>query len=256
MPTEIIDAHVHCGRQSAEPPQDIADYRSLLAGTGISAAAMFAPVMEVYDRHDPHFQDTPEWQARRARANAYLLSLSAPDFEVIPYFFIWNDFAVDQLAPAHRGIKWHRHPNEPTYRCDDPHCRAAIQEIRRRNLPVCLEESLENTLRFVNELAPGVRTIIPHCGRLNGGYEALRGSGVWERPNIYTDTSPSRTPPEMIADYIRRYGHGRILFGSDFPFGTPRSALDNVLRLRLPADVEEDVLGRNLRRLLAGVAPG
>ena len=37
------------------------------------------------------------------------LTLGSSDLKVIPYFFIWNDFAVDQLKPQHKGIKWHRH---------------------------------------------------------------------------------------------------------------------------------------------------
>lgn len=92
---------------------------------------------------------------------------------VISYFFIWNDFAVDQLKPQHRGIKWHRHSDEPVYHYDDPKCLKAIDEIRRRKMPVVLEEENKNTIRFIKEIAVGVRVIIPHLGLLNGGSQGL-----------------------------------------------------------------------------------
>ncbi len=40
----------------------------------------------------------------------------------------------------------------------------AIDEIKRRNMPVVLEEEFENTFIFINELAVGVKVIIPHLG--------------------------------------------------------------------------------------------
>ena len=248
MVPDIIDAHVHCGRLDAFPPRDLRDYISLLEGSGIGGAVMFSPVMEIYDRYDPHFRDTGEWKRTRAESNRYLLSVGIPGFEVYPYFFIWNDFAVDQLTGAHKGIKWHRHPDEPVYNYDDPKCAAAIQEIRRRNMPVCLEEEYENTLYFINELAPGVKVIIPHCGMLNGGYDLFRRHGIWEMSNIYADTALA--PVGDISDYISRYGCERLMFGSDFPFGNPVSELHKILRLKLTVEQERAIIGLNITRLL------
>ena len=255
MPPRIIDAHVHCGRQFADPPQAFEGYLAHVGDSGIQGAVMFPPVMEVYDRHDPDFEDGPDWQRRRQNANEYVLTLGGEDFEVIPYLFIWNDFAVGQLTARHKGIKWHRHPDEPRYHYNDARCAAAIDEIRRRNMPVCLEEEFDNTLRFINDLAPGVRVIIPHCGHLNGGYEAFCEHGVWERPNVFADTSASGATPEIVEDYVRRYGHSRIMFGSDFPFGHPREQLEKILRLDLPQDARDAILGLNVKRLLADSNP-
>ena len=175
--------------------------------------------MEIYDRHDPYFEDSPDWQAQRAASNQYLLNLRNRDFRVFPYFFIWNDFAVDQLDDHHCGIKWHRHADEPAYHYDDPACARALAEIRRRRLPVVFEEEFGNTLRFINEMATGIRVIIPHLGMLNGGYRAIAEAGLWANPRVYTDTSLAAR--HEIMDYIHRYGSGRIFFCSDFPFGDP-----------------------------------
>lgn len=245
----IIDAHAHCGRQDRFPPQDLRDYVACLRGGGIGGAVMMSPVMEIYDRYDPDFQDTPQWRARRAESNEYLLGIGSPDFTVYPFFFIWNDFAVEGIAPGHKGIKWHRHPDEPVYEYRNPKCAAAIDAIRGRNMPVLLEEEFSNTLFFINELAPGLKVIIPHLGFLNGGYELFRRRDIFAMPNIYADTALA--PVSEIKDYIKRYGHERIMYGSDFPFGDPESELRKVLGLGLTEEQREAIVGGNVAKLLA-----
>lgn len=253
MKARIIDAHAHCGIQDRYPPQSFGDYLSLVSGSDIGGVVMFAPVMEIYDRYDPDFRDTPEWVERRRSANAYVLGLGGEGLEVAPYFFIWNDFAVEDLDPGFRGIKWHRHPDEPEYRYDDPRCAEAIRRIEEWNLPVVLEEEWENTAWFLDGPGRGLRVIIPHCGLLNGGYEAFVRAGLWDRPHVWTDTALA--PGSIIVDYIRRYGHERILFGSDFPFGDPQGELRKILKLKLPAEVETAVVGGNVKRLLSQNRP-
>ncbi len=253
-PHRIIDAHVHCGVQVHYPPQSLADYRALLSGTDITGAAVFAPVIEIYDRNDPGFQDTPTWQNRRRAANQHLLTLEDPEFAVYPYFFIWNDFASDQLTPAHKGIKWHRHDDEPIYHYDDPRCAAAVTEIRRRNLPVVLEEEYENTVRFIEEIAEGVRVIIPHLGLLNGGFHRIRQRGLWELPSVYGDTALASL--QDIQTYIDEFGPERLLFGSDFPFGDPRQELGKIYNLDISEKARAKILSENFLRIIGEVQSG
>jgi hypothetical protein len=247
----IVDAHAHCGIQDTQPPQAIEDYCAEVKGSDILGVVVFPPVMEIYDRYDPDFEDGPEWQRRRQRANDYLLTLEGWGLAIFPFFFIWNDFAVAQLTDRHRGIKWHRHGDEPRYHYDDPGCQGAIDEIRRRNLPICLEEEWHHTLYFINQLAPDIRIIIPHCGLLNGGFERFCRAGIWERPNVFTDTALA--PSQTIAHYVKHYGHTRIMFGSDFPFGDPVSEYQKILKLDLSETEKEALLMGNVQRLLAGV---
>ncbi|MEA3231702.1 MAG: amidohydrolase family protein [Thermodesulfobacteriota bacterium] len=244
---DIIDAHAHCGVTDHSMPQTFEDYEQQVAGTDIGGVALFSPVLEIYDRYDFHFTDTPAWRLRRRESNAYLLSLKSADLTVFPYFFIWNDFAVEQLTAEYRGIKWHRHADEPVYCYDDPKCRVALDEIRRRNLPVVLEEEFDNTLRFVQELADGVTVIIPHLGMLNGGFRAIVEADLWERENVWADTALASR--DEIRAYLKRYGHHRLLFGSDFPFGYPSVELRKVRSLELDSEVEAAVLGGNFIRL-------
>lgn len=245
-----IDAHAHCGVGDRLPPQAFENYFSRVAGSPIETVVMFPPVAEIYDRHDPNFQDSPEWQKQRQQANCYLLTIGNDKLSVIPYFFIWNDFAVDQLDDRHQGIKWHRHSDEPVYHYNDPKCKAAIDEIRRRRLPVVLEEELYNTIRFIKELATGVRVIVPHLGLLNGGYRALARRGIWELPDVWADTALAS--PDEIRAYIETYGPERLLFGSDFPFGDPLRELEKVLDLPCEDEVKQAIVRGNLERLLSG----
>ena len=71
----IIDAHAHCGTQDIDPGQTIEDYYAAVQGSDILGVVMFPPVMGIYDRYDPDFEDTPEWQMRRQEANNYMLTL-------------------------------------------------------------------------------------------------------------------------------------------------------------------------------------
>jgi hypothetical protein len=246
-PITVIDTHVHCGVIDRNMAQSFQDYAQQLTGTDIGGAAMFSPVLEIYDRYDFNFTDTPAWRRSRQESNAYLLSLKSADLTVFPYFFIWNDFAVEQLTAAHCGIKWHRHPGEPVYCYDDPKCGVALDEIRRRNLPVVLEEEFDNTLRFVRELADGVTVIIPHLGLLNGGFQAIAEAGLWERENVWADTALASQ--DEILEYLRCYDHRRLLFGSDFPFGSPSVELRKLRSLGLDPEVEAAVLEGNFIRL-------
>lgn len=248
MTTSIIDVHAHCGIQDQFPSQSFEAYKAHVRGSGIEGVVMFSPVMEIYDRYDYKFRDNREWQHRRKKSNAYLLTIGDHELEVIPYFFIWNDFAVDQLNSRYKGIKWHRHFNEPVYNYDDPLCTKAIDEIRQRKMPVVLEEELFNTLRFINELAVGVRVIIPHLGALNGGYKKISEHGIWERPNIYTDTALASQ--YEIKDFFNKYGYDRIMFGSDFPFGDPKGELSKIQNIQMTEEKKEMILCRNLKCLL------
>jgi uncharacterized protein len=245
----IIDAHVHCGIQDKFPSQSYDDYFSVIRGSGIQEAVMFPPVMEIYDRYDPNFADSAQWKNRRKSANDYLLHIGTTQLTVIPYFFIWNDFAVDQLTPQHKGIKWHRHSDEPVYHYDSPRCRRAVDEIRRRNMPVVLEEEFNNTVRFIEQIAKGVTVIIPHMGMLNGGYRLIKRHGLWARPNVYADTALASV--SEITDYINEYGVDRIIFGSDFPFGDPRQELLKIMHLQISQEQKEIICGLNIQRLLA-----
>jgi len=247
MNFQIIDSHLHCGVQNVSWGWE--QKRRLLLAAGIQGVGIIPPVEDVYDRLDPKFTDTSAWQACRRRAHRYLLELQDPEFSFYPHFFVWNDFAWEDLGPEYVAVKWHRHPDEPAYLYDHPRCREFLQVVRERGLPILLEESFGNTRFFLEQLAPDLPVIIPHLGGLNGGYLPLRDAGVWERPLTYADSSTAALPE--IEDFLARYGSGRLLFGSDHPFGQPQTELAKILDLNLPEDQARAVLGDNFRRICA-----
>ena len=242
----IVDAHVHCGIQNVERSYDI--IAPLLEAAGVGAAVMFPPVEDVYDRHDPSFTDTPAWQECRRRANDYVVELARSTGRVYPFFFVWNDFRADLLHDGHRGIKWHRHPDEPVYNYQDPRCREMLEAIVARGLPITLEETFDNTMLLLDRLAPEATFILPHMGRPNGGVKRLAEAGIWDRPNIWADTSMARL--EEVEAYVERCGVERLMFGSDYPFGIPAEQIQTVRALRLTQEQEAAVLGGNVMRLL------
>lgn len=248
----IIDSHIHCGVQHSDLP--FAEIAPLLREAGITDCCLFAPVEDIYDRDDFHFQDNTHWQQARRAANRYLLDLAEAGEAIFPYLFVWNDFAIEELRRPYRGIKWHRHSYEPIYHYDDPRCGRLLAEITRRRLPVVLEESFDNTLRFVERLAPEAVIIIPHLGGLNGGYQALDRAGVWQRDNVYADTALAS--PQEMRHFLEHYGPHKLLFGSDYPFGLPAGELRKIERLDLdPADFDQVVAGTVLGLLDAVLDP-
>lgn len=242
----IIDSHIHCGVQNVSWGWE--SIRLLLREAGIRGAGLIPPVEDIYDRYNFHFTDTPAWQACRRASHRYLLGLNDPEITIFRYFFVWNDFAYEDLGPEYAAVKWHRHANEPEYHYREPRCREFLGVVQNEGLPILLEETFANTLFFAEKLLPPrVPLIIPHLGGLNGGYAALERAGLFALPFVYADTAlASRREME---DYLGRYGSARLFFGSDYPFGRPAHELAKVKSLNLPQEQQHAVLAENFRRI-------
>lgn len=243
----IIDCHVHCGIQNVFWPFE--RLRPLLINAGISGVGLIPPVEDIYDRTDYYFTDTPDWQETRRRANRYLQQLQDPEIELYPYFFVWNDFAQEELTPNFYAIKWHRHEDEPEYHYHDPRCAAFIQRVQALQLPILLEETAAHTINFIETLAPAATIIIPHLGALNGGFRRLEQAGIWASPRIYADTALASVSD--LKSYLDRYGSERLMFGSDYPFGYPMFERDKILALGLSQTETQAILAENWLQLLA-----
>jgi len=216
----------------------------------VYAAVCFSPVMEIYDRHHPDFDDDEYWQDRRERSREYLCNLVGRPHRIYPFHFVWNDFDTSKLENF-CGIKWHREENEPAYNYDDPKCTRMIDAIRDLGFAVLIEEEYDNTMRFVDDIGRGLPIIIPHLGRLNGGIERLLKEDFWSRQNTYADMSTCREEDTM--EFLSKYGPHRLLYGSDFPFGNSVIARQTIENLDLPEADQKLILGENIMRLLKNV---
>ncbi len=234
----LLDGHAHCGLtlplSKIKPRWQAAD---------ITGGVIFSPVEEIYDRYDQNFTDSTAYRASREKVHAYLETLITE--HLFAFWFVWNDFVLP--PPAFKGIKWHRHADEPPYDYDHSRCEAFIAHICARRLPVIFEEEFDHTLKFIKRLEGQTPVIIPHCGALNGGYMRLKQAGLFENPAVYVDTALAST--REISDFAETFGVDRIIFGSDFPFGEPARELAKVEKIFSSTD-REKVLGQNILRLI------
>ena len=246
MNAKIIDSHMHCGIQNSNLPFE--DIKRYLDAAGIRGACLFAPVEDIYDRCDYDFKDNLAWVTCRQQANQYVLDIQRTREAFFAYYFVWNDFQKDELKKGYKAIKWHRHEYEPVYHYDDPLCELFLQETFRLQLPIVLEESFANTRSFVRRVNGRTAIIIPHMGGLNGGFSALFKSGIWDNETVYADTALASG--REIAQFLDRYGSRRVIFGSDFPFGTPGGELQEVVGMNLKKEDFENIVCHNILRLL------
>ena len=89
--------------------------------------------------------------------------------------------------------------------------------------------------------------IIPHMGRLNGGYYKLKKAGIFENEMVWVDTALASR--QEIEDFAGTYGIGRMMFGSDYPFGIPSTEKRKVMQSFSGEDLAS-VLSGNLLKLL------
>jgi uncharacterized protein len=239
MDNVALDAHTHCGL--TVPFEEL----SQEWGHGaIRGGVTFSPVEEIYDRYNPNFTDSDGYRRSRRRVHEYLLELGSKK-NIFPFFFIWNDFAP--IPDSFLGIKWHRHPGEPVYLYESAQCRAKIDEICDKRLPITLEEEFANTINFVKMISGRTVVIIPHMGGLNGGYYKLKKAGIFESEMVWVDTALASR--QEIEDFAEAYGIRRMMFGSDYPFGIPSSEKRKVIQCLSGEDLAL-VLSGNLLRLL------
>lgn len=246
----IIDSHIHCGIQNVALP--FSGIEPLLKKAGITRACLFAPVEDVYYRYSRYFDDNDTWKECRKNAHDYLLKVSRETPGIYPYYFVWNDFAVKDLEHPFYGIKWHHHSGEPSYLYEDPRCTQMIDAICVKKLPIVLEETFEQTLKFIEQVAGRTPVIIPHLGMLNGGFEALLNAGIWENTSIFADTALAGSVE--ISTFLDIYGADRLLFGSDYPFGMPGPQLAQLSRLGIKKSDREKICSENILRLFAEAA--
>ena len=56
-------------------------------------------------------------------------------------------------------------------------------------MPIIFENELEQTIDFIKKWSNGINVIIPHLGFGSRSYNGLRDAGIWDKENVYTDTS-------------------------------------------------------------------
>ncbi len=208
----ILDSHVHCGLT-----QKFDIIKKEWEKAGIDGGVLFSPVEEIYYRYNSNFYDSNKYKSLRENVHNYLKNIAKNEKNIFVFYFVWNDFKLpDKIF---KGIKWHRHLNEPEYDYNSEKCQHFIKFICENSLPVILEEEFLNTLKFIEMINKRTIIIIPHLGFLNGGYSRLKAEGIFNEQNIYADTALANI--DEIEDYAKNFDINKLLFGSDYPFGSP-----------------------------------
>ena len=153
-----------------------------------------------------------------------------------------------------RGIKLH--PRAEGFGLDDPSVGDVFAIARERALPVIVHagRGIPALGRHAVALAgafPTVPLILAHAGICDLAW-------LWrhaeERLNIYYDTA-WWNPADLLALFAL-VPAGRILFGSDAPYGTPVQAAVLTMRCALQAGLSleqlESVMGGQAKRLVSG----
>lgn len=232
----IVDFHVHLGPSLALGVEvTLREVREAMEEAGVDLAVVFPFPSTAVSR--PSIVD---WVAEVALA----------DGSLVPFYYVPDDLRPPS-GGRFRGAKWHWVRGVSDYKSNyevlrDPRLDDFASAVSKLRIPVVFEEELRFTEDFVDRY-PDVILVIPHVGMLGGRpldfIERFKGC-----ENVHFDTSLA--PPSVVAEAIAAAGAGRVVFGSDVPFGHMLSELRKLEGLRLSSLEREAVLGGNAARLL------
>ena len=240
----IVDAHVHLGRDADGHGLTADALLADLGRWGIAAAVCFPA-------------NDPGADGDFVTANAAVLEAARrAGGRIVPFCRIdplrpGAARAMDRAA-AGGAVGLQLHPVAQRFRPEHPDVAVAVREAAARGWPVTIHAGygarpLAGPIAALLDAAPGARLILAHGGR--GDARALARL-VADRPELFLDTSLA-----ALADLVV-LPPGRLVFGSDRPYGEHGTALRLVARAAEVAGWSDEevggVLGGNLRRLLHG----
>jgi predicted TIM-barrel fold metal-dependent hydrolase len=243
----LFDAHTHLGGNDPDgwrcSPDELTDALALIGGR----AAVF-PLME---------------RAGYREANdAVLAAAEASEGRLVPFCRV--DPRADPVGELERclaagalGVKLH--PRAEQFDLRHPGVAAVLALAAERRLPVIVHSglgipSLGRDALTLGEKHPGAPLVLAHVGVTDLAW-------IWRRladyPSIFFDTA-WWNPADHLALFAL-VPPGRILLGSDAPYGTPAAAaivaIRCALQVGLTAAQVESVTGGQLERILAGGDP-
>lgn len=205
----------------------------------IDKACIFPFTDEIYEGDNPYFEDTAIWQKKRQENNEKNLGIE----NTTAFLFLWTDFNISNIE-KYGGIKLHRHWNEPMYDWESKKGKIALEAIRDLNLPVILDDVPDRIVRFIKEHALGINIVIPHLTN----YPRIKRARVFHLDNVYVDTS--LTWVDYIMDYVKSFGADRMIFGSDWPFGSVKDQIRRIQILPISSAKKDKILNENALKVV------
>jgi uncharacterized protein len=243
----LFDAHTHLGRNDPEG-WSCADDELIEALTLIEARAVVFPLME----RTGYEEANDAVLAAAARTEGRLLPFCRLDPRGNPVSELERC-----LAAGARGVKLH--PRAERFDLQHPGVAAILEAAEERRLPVTIHSglgipSLGRDALTLAERYPRTPLVLAHVGVTDLAW-------IWRRlgdhPNVYFDTA-WWNPADHLALFTL-VPPGRILLGSDIPFGTTTAAAIVAVRCAVEVGLTDEqiasVTGGQLERLVAGEEP-
>lgn len=275
----IIDGHVHTFLSGEVSSKILTSFNKLYSiefdnpGTGTiedvlknmsiegidyTIMANFAPLKILHSNN--------KWTLDTSRKHSSLISLVSfhPDMEVC-FVSLLKEYIIDGA----KGIKLH--PMAQGFDPNDIRLKDMYETCNELSLPVVFHcgrvaNARLNEFSDVEIIEPLIKRygnipfILTHMadGNVN---DVLRLSEIYD--NVYFDTSivitgyppigetnePSWTEDCIVEDIVNRVGADRLIFGSDYPWGSPGHDLKRFMGMNLNGEQKKLILGENARRL-------
>jgi predicted TIM-barrel fold metal-dependent hydrolase len=162
-----------------------------------------------------------------------------------------NAQAVMRQAVEEFGFKGLKlHPGNDRWKVNSPQTRGLLDMARDYGIPALFDPvvQLDDIFALTREY-PSLNFIIAHMGGFYDWRTIERCIALAEElPNVYLDT-----PFAMVHVMIKRAAEripSKVIFGTDAPAIHPAVELAKIRSLNLPKDVEGQILGGNISRLL------
>ncbi len=165
--------------------------------------------------------------------------------------------------PGMRGIKIHPTTYVHHYPLDGPNYEPVWSFAERKGCPVLTHagpRSERDTcgphlIANVAKRYPDVNIIIGHAGSYDSWVSLDEHIGiVKQHDNLYLDISTMNRFYRSVDYMVNRVGSERVLFGSDGPFHDIIAEFGAVVYARIGEEAKENVLGRNMARLLGMIS--
>ncbi len=146
-------------------------------------------------------------------------------------------------------------PKKSEYILDEFYCGTLLETLNELRMPVLLDEDQISSYQRIPQLArifPDIKFVL-----LRQGFRMSRYiMPILEKlENVYFDTS-IMIDTGIIEEIVRRFGSGRLVFGSGMPRYVPAGGLSLILYSDVNENDRENILSLNWERMEGGIRYG
>ncbi len=251
----VIDAHGHNGGSWGHwvPFHDAGGIVTTLERVGIDKmciSAMKALATDVQAGNDDMIELTEEFPHRFVG-----LAVANPRF----VHEIDDELARCFQHEGVRGIKVHPTTYVHDYPINGPNYEPVWEFARHHNCPVLMHAGPRSEIptcgpELIAEVArrhPQVNILIGHTGSYDSWLSLDEHIAITKQyDNLFLETSTMNRFYRAVDYMVQKVGSERVIFGSDGPFHSIIAEFGSIVYARISQREKEDILGRNIARLL------